>query len=602
MSDLTTQIKQANEAYRAGNPIMSDNVYDRTLDELRRTDPDNNFLHQPEPEKSDRRKVKHSDPMLSTEKAYTFAEIEKFIARCEAAAREIGLDKVLYALTPKLDGMAAKRNAGIFEDQLISRGDGEYGFDISDALSRGIFLAIYPENDGPGEIVVYDAFFQENLKDEYSHPRNVVSGLILSTEENAKRDSIIKEGMAFVGFHALRKRYGKQCCSKDISEKLIDALYDKYTNWVYPIDGLVLEVINPDLKKHLGSTSHHHRWQIAFKRKGETAETTVQNIRWQVGRTGVVTPVIEIESVIISGATINNVTGHNAAFMESNSIGVGTRLRIIRSGEVIPKVDEVIAATLTSLPKQCPECFSHLVRDGVSLVCNSNNCVARQCRKKEHFFKTLDIKGFGPSAVEKLATVPLNHLFDQMDVNHYVGFGFGLKQSVNLNKAIQSRKAKSVNPARFLKAFGIHGLGESTAKKILAEMNLDEIILATPYQLAAVPSVGEKTAHAIAAGLQENLHLIQKLKPYFKFEEEQEPKSGSLAGFTLVFSGKMEFGNRKDMQNLAKQHGADVHNSITAATTHLVCGASVGKAKTDKAAKLKVMVLSEENFMELVNG
>lgn len=176
---------------------------------------------------------------------------------------------------------------------------------------------------------------------------------------------------------------------------------------------------------------------------------------------------IEIESVTISGATINNVTGHNAKFMEDHGIGMGTRLRIIRSGEVIPKVDAVLEKTDVYIPTYCPECNERLTRDGVSLICRSNNCVAQQCRQKEHFFKTLEIKGFGPAAIEKLATVPLVHFFEQMDVNHYVGFGFGMQQSVNLNDAIQTRKAKSVTPAKFLAAFGIDGLGESTAKKSL---------------------------------------------------------------------------------------------------------------------------------------
>ncbi|HAS89203.1 MAG TPA: hypothetical protein DCS48_07845 [Desulfovibrio sp.] len=321
-----------------------------------------------------------------------------------------------------------------------------------------------------------------------------------------------------------------------------------------------------------------------------------------MGRTGVVTPVIQIEPVTISGATINNVTGHNADYLESNGIGLGTRLRIIRSGEVIPKVDEVLSATLANIPKQCPECGSQLEREGVALVCHSDNCVAKLCRQKAHFFKVLEIKGFGPAAIEKLATVPLVHFFEQMDVNHYVGFGFGMQQSVNLNAAIQARKAKSVTPAKFLAAFGIDGLGESTAQKILDAMRLEDLLFSTPDDLTHIPCIGEVTAHSIAAGLQENLTTIKMLMDHFKFEAAREPESGALAGYKVVFSGKMELGSRKAIAELAKKHGADVLSSITAATTHLVCGANVGKAKTDKAEKLKVMVLSEENFMELIDG
>ncbi|MBI9112227.1 helix-hairpin-helix domain-containing protein [Maridesulfovibrio ferrireducens] len=601
-SELVTKLTEANEAYRAGNSIMDDHVYDEMLDELRATDPDNKFLHAVEPEKSDRLKVRHASPMLSTEKAYSIAEIEKFIERCETAAAEIGLDEVFYLITPKLDGMAAHWDG----ERLTSRGDGETGFDITDALHKGILIC--PDEIGPGEIVVDKAYFKHFLSENYSHPRNFIAGNILADELSKKAQRAFgKDAVRFANFGHLKRLFGPPCSGKDIMGALTDEewIADAY-QLSDPIDGLVLEVTNSDLKKHLGSTSHHHRWQIAFKRKGETAETTVKAIRWQVGRTGAVTPVIEIEPVNISGAKISNVTGHNSAYIEDKCIGVGTRLRIVRAGEVIPKVDEVLKATTPRLPSNCPECGGWLHREGVNLICDAENCVARQCRQKEHFFKTLDIKGFGPSTVEKMATVPLHHFFDQMDDVHYIGFGFGKTQSVNLNSAIQDRKANPVNPAKFLAALGIDGLGESTAKKILTEMSFMDLVFATPDALMNIPSIGAATASSIVAGLQNNLSLIEKLIHHFKFEVSTEPESGSIAGkmtgMSVVFTGKMETGSRKDCENLAIQNGANVQGSITATTTHLICGANVGKAKTDKAAKSGAKVLSEAEFLKLIKS
>ena len=608
-ASLLDTLTAANEAYRAGQPVMSDTQYDATLDELRHTDPDNEFLHTVEPEKSDRQKIKHVAPMLSTEKAYTWAEIEKFFARCEAAAREIGLDpdEVQYEVTPKLDGIAAHCSE---EEQLLSRGDGEYGFDISDAFKKGLINEgkAYPVGMagpyGPGEIVVKKDYFTEHLANKFAHPRNFVTGAILSEALSPEVEQAFNDkAIVFYPFCSLSIYEGREWVvwgEHDLDEFLgpgWDNAYPEILN--YDIDGIVIEVVNEEVKAHLGSTSHHHRWQIAFKRKGETAETTVKSIRWQVGRTGVVTPVIEIDSVILSGATITNVTGHNADYLESNGIGEGTRLRIVRAGEVIPKVDAVLSATLPNIPKQCPECGSLLERDGVSLICRSGNCIAQQCRQKEHFFKVLEIKGFGPAAIEKLATVPLIHFFEQMDVNQYVGFGFGMQQSVNLNQAIQDRKSKSVTPARFLATFGIEGLGESTAKKILSKMSFEELLCAGPAELAAIPSVGAITSHSISDGLDEHCLLIESIAHHFKFEDDRETESGSLSGCKVVFSGKMEFGSRKAISKFAEQYGAEVQGSLTSSTTHLVCGANVGAAKTDKAAKLNVKVLSEEEFLKI---
>ena len=300
-------------------------------------------------------------------------------------------------------------------------------------------------------------------------------------------------------------------------------------------------------------------------------------------------------------------TGHNSAYIEDKCIGVGTRLRIVRSGEVIPKVDAVLLPFChPRLPSKCPECGGGLRREGVNLVCEAENCVARKCRQKEHFFKSLDIKGFGPSAIEKLATVPLHHFFDQMEDVHYIGFGFGKTQSVNLNHAIQDRKNTPVHPAKFLAALGIDGLGESTAKKILAEMSFMDLVFTTPDALMNIPSIGAATASSIVAGLQNNLPLIETLIRHFKFEVSTEPESGSIAGkmagMSIVFTGKMETGSRKDCEALAMQNGATIHGSMTSATTHLICGANVGKAKTDKAVKLGTKVLSEAEFLKLIDS
>ncbi|MBI9110017.1 BRCT domain-containing protein [Maridesulfovibrio ferrireducens] len=593
------ELLEANKAYRAGKPFMSDSAYDAMLDELRATDPDNKFLHTVEPEKSDRLKVKHSAPMLSTEKAYTFAEIEKFISRCETAAAEIGLDvdDIEYIITPKLDGMAAHWDG----ERLLTRGDGEFGFNISDALCKGILIC--PDRFGPGEIVIKKSYFNENLTDSYSHPRNFITGNILADElPNEARKAFACGAVRFAHFGFMKTFFGPPDSGKDVLARLKDEEWIASCYEVSdPIDGLVIEVVNPELKKHLGSTSHHHRWQIAFKRKGETATTNVKAIRWQVGRTGVVTPVVEIEPVEISGAKISNVTGHNAEYINNNGIGVGAEIEIIRSGEVIPKIEKVISRAELDFPCYCPACNSFLIPRGPNLICENPDCIAKSCRSKEHFFKTLDIKGFGPAAVEKLATEPLNRFFEKTDVHYYIGFGFGKQQSVNLNQAIQDRKTKSVNPAKFLAAFGIDCLGESTAKKILSKLSIEELLESTSSTLSIIPGIGEVVALSIVYGLRQNLSLIKNIMRHFKFEVAAEPQSGSLKGMSVVFTGTLKTGSRADCEALAMQNSATVQSSLTASTTHLICGAKVGKTKTDKAVKVGAKVLTEAEFLTMLN-
>ncbi|HAS89133.1 MAG TPA: hypothetical protein DCS48_07485, partial [Desulfovibrio sp.] len=294
LEDLTA----ANEAYRAGKATMPDHQYDAMLDELARTDPGNKFLHTVEPEKSDRQKVKHVAPMLSTEKAYTVAEIENFHGRVEQAIQELGLDSdhVHFAITHKLDGMAAHWDG----EKLLSRGDGEYGFDITDALDKGLFILgstndadLYEPMDdeavaiklpsaiGPGEIVVAKRYFEEHLADKYTHPRNFITGAILSDTLTPEAEKAFADkAVVFYPFASLYTMNGQSAAFDMLSGDLLEGLLDP--DWFpqisfecdYPIDGLVVEVTNPTIKEFLGSTSHHHRWQIAFKRKGETAETT----------------------------------------------------------------------------------------------------------------------------------------------------------------------------------------------------------------------------------------------------------------------------------------------------------------------------------------
>ncbi|MBU4286824.1 MAG: DNA ligase, partial [Proteobacteria bacterium] len=303
---LVEILKKYNEAYRKGKLLVSDQEYDRLLEKLRELSPYHPFLLSVEPEKFDvKKEVRHPVPMLSTEKTYTKDDLEKFIARVNKAANEVGITNISFSVTPKLDGLAGRDDGTI----LATRGNGEVGYDISNSFNKGIIPA-GGRGLGLGELVIVMSYFEEHLSDEFEHPRNMVVGIITSDTLNEFAKKALQDNMVhFVPYSVLPKWTGSAAELLENIEQITTDLTEKTD---YPIDGMVAEVTNEDVKNHMGATAHHYRWQIAIKTKGETAITTVEGIKWQVGRTGNITPVLKIRPVYLSGATIRNVTAHHA--------------------------------------------------------------------------------------------------------------------------------------------------------------------------------------------------------------------------------------------------------------------------------------------------
>lgn len=590
-ADIVSLLADANAAYRAGAPVMSDADYDRNVEHLRQIDPGNAFLHAVEPEASERSRVRLVHPMLSMEKAYSFDDVQRFVRRCESAAREIGLERVKLCISPKMDGMA-----GYFDGQrLFSRGDGEHGFDITDAIGKGLTGAW--SGAGPGEIVVDIDYFSEHLSGAYAHPRSFVAGAILADELTDEAEAAFQAGAVhFFHFSNLRGLFGRKLDSRDLTSDNLRAVSAKFR---FAVDGLVIEAVDPELKQHMGATAHHHRWQVAFKTLGETADSVVRSISWQVSRRGVVTPVAEIDPVVVSGATIRRVTCHNAEYVQANGIGAGAVVRIVRAGEVVPKIHSVITSAETDVPEECPECGWDLHWQGPALVCSAPVCAAQRVGTLQHFLQTMEVKGFGPNAVDKLRNVPLERILD-LRMPDFLGRGFGEKTARNMERAILARLSTPLAPYRLLAALGISNLGESMARKILQCMTLDELLAADVDTLCDIPSIGDFYAVYLTSQLHSRKGLIERLRSLLVLEEPARAVAGTLAGSSFVFTGKMQAGSRKECEALAAGHGAAVQKSVTSATTHLVCGENVGKAKKDRAAKVGAAVLDEAAFLALV--
>jgi len=602
--DYVEKLKQLNKAYREGNPLVSDFEYDTLVEELRGIDPGNPYLKKVEPEVFEKRKeIRHPFPMLSTEKAYTIKELERFVTRVQKFSKEIGVTDIQFRVTAKLDGLAGRDDGAVF----ATRGNGTIGYEISNSFQKGV-VPVGGRGRGLGEIVISNTYFQDKLSSLFEHPRNMVVGIVTSDTLNesaviALRDKAVR----FVPYSELPFWEGS-------GEKLISDL-DQITDEIlgqidYPVDGMVAEVTDVSLKEYMGHTNHHYRWQIAIKNRGETAVTRVNDITWQVGRTGSITPVLEVEPVKLSGATIRRVTAHNAGLIKKLEIGPGADIEIIRSGEVIPKLEKVIQTSQhVNLPDRCPDCDTELLWKNDFLKCMNSECPAKIIQKIIHFFKTLgNTDWFGKKTVEKLVSNGFNSLIAiyQMSEDDFYDLGFGPVQSNNLFEALQTSQTKPVEDFRFLASLGITNLGIGDSRKLLQVIPLSEVFSADRKQISSVHGFAEKTSKSIEIGFRNNKKTVDYLLNLgFNFEitellSEKRVVTSPISGMGIVFSGKMTLGNRSEMQEEARKLGAIIQSAVTGKTDYLVCGEKVGASKLKKAEKLDVKTLLEQDYLTLI--
>ncbi|MDA8140564.1 MAG: helix-hairpin-helix domain-containing protein [Desulfobacteraceae bacterium] len=606
IDQLVAQLEVYNTAYRNGRPQVEDAVYDRLVEKLRALDPGHPFLQAVEPETfAGRTEVRHPMAMLSTEKAYTVDQLARFVARVEKEAQAIGIQEVLYRVTPKLDGLAGRDDGTVF----ASRGNGLVGYDITNAFAKGV-VALGGRGQGLGEIVVVQSYFQEYLADKFEHPRNMVVGIVSSDTLNKDAVQALEEGMVrFVPYSQLPHWQGD---GRQLLQQ-IDAISDGLVAGCdYPLDGVVVEVVDARLKDRMGATTHHYRWQIAVKRKGETAVTQVENIQWQVGRTGNITPVLEVSPVPLSGATIRRVTAHHAGMVAKLMIGPGARIEIIRSGEVIPKLEKVLAPSQeVNLPQQCPACGQELVWEKDFLRCTHLACPAQTERRIVHWFRTLgNADWFGIKTVQKLVAAGYDTLekIYTMQESDFAALGFGPVQSRNLAQALLISRTKPVEDWRFLAALGISYLGVGDSRKLLQHVPLEDLLSVEKAQIQRIHGFGEKTSERIVADLIVLKDTLRHLLALGFALEKSVPAAqatvvdSSIAGKNLVFTGKMLRGSRETMQEDARRLGANVQSAVSGTTDYLICGEKVGPTKLAKATQLGVQILSEEDYYQLLKG
>jgi len=613
-ADLQRACELLNAAYRAGAPLVEDAVYDHVfIRALKATDPSNEFLNSVEPEGEvfNAPTVRHTSPMLSTDKAYSKEDVERFIKRLIEAGKDLGVEpgQVIVRVTPKLDGIACSD----YGDKMVTRGDGIAGSDITRILDRGAVIAGGVRGKGPGEIVAVQSYFEAVLKPRFGmeHPRNYITGFCgADTVKDHHREAAAAKAVVFVPYTTLEAWSGTAAEFLAQWQTICAGLKDSVP---YLTDGAVVEAVSPDIKAVLGATSSHHRWMLAIKEKGEIAQTKALGITWQTGRTGRVTPVVELEPIYLSGATISRVTAHHAGMVKELGIGIGAVLEIIRSGEVIPKIERVVERVEAVVPEACPCCSHSLAWEGDFLVCpNSLGCSEQVATSLIHFFKTLgNVDLFGPKAVQLLVADGKSTLLDiyRMTAPDFEAVGFGPGQAANLVRELQRSRLQEVEDWRFLAAFGLRYLGRGDARKLLIGFTLDQLLDGVSADdIQKLEGFGELTSSSIAAALSEQAEVIREMSGLFNLRAtgaavpSETPQDSALSGRKIVFTGSLRSGSREELQERARALGADVQSSVNSKTDMLICGDKVGASKTAKAASLGVKVITEDQYLVLISS
>jgi len=602
----------ANALYRSGVPCITDKLYDEFHNYFKKQNPKHEFVRKVEPEVAvEGKTVTLPIIMLSTDKAYSLNEINRWLDRVKKAVNKINIyvDDIILRVTPKLDGYAAYDDG----ERLYTRGDGIRGRDISFVFDRG--LHVYnskPRGLGQGEIVISKKYFKENLSNFFENSRNIQASIIAEKNVDERIQKAIDNNAAvFCPFSELEHWEGDITYFTANYDVLIKKYLEKSP---FDVDGVIIEVKNPEIKAAMGATRHHHRWQIALKSNDETVEVEVISIIPQTSRNGKVTPVAQFEPTKLSGAEISRATAHNYGMVRDKGIGKGSVIRLVRSGLVIPKIDEVIEPAAPEYPKdfKCPSCHSKLEWIDDNLFClNAAECKDQIEKTIIHFFDTLgNNDGFGAATIATLNEHGVSSIYEvyklEKESSKLSDFGYKEKTKENLVKALFNSRAVEIEDWRFLAAFGVNRLGLGVSEKLLQHHGIETIFKLNEEDLIKIDGFAEITAKQVVKGLSEIKNQFDNIYS-LGFNLEITPIIGSIDELSspiseklIVFTGSMESGSRTELEKRAKKLGAKVGSSITGKTDYLVTGEKVGASKINAAKSKGVKVLTEDEYLILL--
>lgn len=669
MTNIQTQIDNLRKTLRQyeyeyhvlDNPTVPDSEYDRLFHQLKALELEHpEFLTSDSPTQrvgakplSGFSQIRHEIPMLSLDNAFSDEEFNAFVKRIED--RLIVLPKPLtFCCEPKLDGLAVSilYVNGILT-QAATRGDGTTGEDITANIRtiRNIPLQLLTDNpparlEVRGEVFMPHAGFErlneyalEHGEKTFANPRNAAAGSLRQLDPNitSKRPLVlnaygigIAEGVELPNTHYARLQWLKsigipvnpeiRLCNG--TNKVLDFYRDiqnKRSSLGYDIDGTVLKINDIALQNELGFISKAPRWAIAYKFPAQEELTVLNDVEFQVGRTGAITPVAKLEPVFVAGVTVSNATLHNGDEIERLNIAIGDTVVIRRAGDVIPQIIGVLHerrpdnAKPIIFPTNCPVCDSQIIRiegEAVARCTGGLFCAAQRKEALKHFVsrKAMDIDGVGGKLIEQLVDRELIHtpadLF-KLDLTTLTRLErMGAKSAENALNSLE--KAKSTTLARFIFALGIREVGEATALNLANHFKtLNALKAADLEQLQQVSDVGEVVANRIFVFWREahNVAVVEDLIAQGVHWETVEVKEASENLFkdkTVVLTGTLTQMGRNEAKALLQQLGAKVSGSVSSKTDFVIAGNAAG-SKLAKAQELNITVLTEEEFLEQVN-
>lgn len=621
LKKLSQKIKKAKEAYYNSQPIISDEEYDALIDELRQKDPTNPLLSEigeKPPEDSRLKKVKHTIPMGSLNKVNETEEFERWAGKHQVEYEK----KLLFSLQMKLDGISVEivYKGGVLV-QAITRGDGIEGEDIT----HNVQLMRIPKRlttdedlNLRGEILLSKGDFKRYFSEGgYANPRNTVAGLsrrkdpdprvkymdILFFDVAGKEFESEKEKMEFLSRRLKLATSEYKRCGIDNAKQWYDYYVENRETFPFEMDGLVLKIDDIEFQESLGVQSNRPKGQIAWKFASEMRETEVIDVKWEVGRTGRITPVAHLKPVGIGGVEIRKATLHNASNVKRLGIVSGTVVLVKRAGDVIPQIhDSVSLGGEPKVPDKCPVCNEPTSFEGEYLLCNWEHCPARTIGDIEKWIKVLEIEEAGTEFVRDVLGELVSDPADlyMLTVEDLCALpGYKKRKSTKIIKNIQAKK--EIPLARFLSALNIPNVSISTFETLVdaGYISLEKIqSIEDPGKLASIPGIGEITAEAIVDGLRAKERLVSRLIE--NGVSAIEKVQGKLSGSSFCFTGTLQI-RRGDAAKLVEQMGGIVKSSVSKGLSYLVqSNPNSMSGKSKKARDYGTKIIGEEEFLKLV--
>lgn len=660
IKELTNLINEHNYRYYVlSDPEISDREFDLLLEELIQLEskfPE--LLRSDSPSQrvggtvtKEFESVRHKFPMLSLSNTYSEEELRDFHDRIVKLIPDEPLE---YVCELKFDGVAiglSYQNGKLV--QAVTRGDGLQGDDVTQNVKtiKSIPLSLrgndFPEEfEIRGEIILPRAIFKKINEERmdigeapFANPRNSAAGTLKlqDSAEVARRKldcflyALYGDKLPFASHEEsliAASRWGFKISAARAVCKGIDEALAYINHWEkereslpFDIDGVVIKINSFRQQQELGFTAKSPRWAIAYKYKAQSASTLLKRITFQVGRTGAITPVANLEPVLLAGTTVKRASVHNADQIEKLDLHIGDTVFVEKGGEIIPKITGVDlskrnpSAPAVTFIHKCPECGTELIRkegEAQHYCPNDSGCPPQIKGRIEHFTarKAMNIEGLGAETIDLFVSKKLIHdVADiyQLSLEDIINLDrFGEKSAGNIIEGIKS--STSVAFERVLFAIGIRFVGDTVAKKLARHfLNIEAIMKASAEQLMEAPEVGQKIAASVIEFFadEKNRRLIQRLKAsglQFEVAESDRTKSVSeiLKGLTIVITGTFKEHSREDYKRIIEENGGKVGSGVTKKTSILLAGEDCGPSKLEKATQLGVKIMNEAAFTEML--